>query len=935
MDYKDTLNLPKTDFPMKAGLGQLEPKLLGRWREMDVYKRVLESRQGRPMWVLHDGPPYANGHIHAGTALNKILKDIIVKSKTMEGFLSPYVPGWDCHGLPIEHQVDKSLGSKKRELSRSDIRRLCRQYAEKFVAIQSEEFQRLGVLGDWGRPYLTMRYSYEAVIAKELGRMALDGRLARSLKPVLWCGSCRTALAEAEVEYEEAQSDSIFVAFPLKEGAGLLNGDLSGREVSLAIWTTTPWTIPSNLAIAYNPSFAYGAYELGDRVLVVAKSLAGSLWPRFHLGLPSREWEVDASAMKGLKAAHPLYGRDSLIVGAQYVTLEQGTGLVHTAPGHGREDFETGLAHNLPILSPIDDDGRFTGDVPELKGLKVLEANPKVIEALEAAGALLAKETISHQYPHCWRCKNPVSFRSTPQWFVTLDEGGENPLGEGGPPKAFPETLRAETLKAIDKVAWVPRWGRERIHGMIESRPDWCVSRQRSWGVPITIFFCQNCGQWHYSEGVRDKLFQIFSEKGADAWYDLSEKELMPEGEKCPGCGGGEFRKETDILDVWFDSGCSFAAVCEERGDLPDKPDMYLEGSDQHRGWFHSSLLVSVANRGRAPYSEVLTHGYVVDGTGRKMSKSLGNTIDPDFVIKKYGADILRLWVSSENYHDDIRLSPAIMDMLSKAYFNFRNTARFILGNLFDFEPGIDAAPLSSLGALDRYVLHQLAKIIGQIRAAYKAYEFHVVYQLINKFVVLLSSLYHDVVKDRLYTWSPSHPGRRAVQTVMWRVLSSLTRLMAPILSFTAEEIWLRLSPGDASTIFTQEFPEAPDEWRDEALAAEMDSLLGLRAKANKALEEARRLKLIGGSLEARVTLSASGAELNLLKKHEPTLAELLIVSEVALMEGEPGSELVAAVAPSTYPKCPRCWIRHPEASEEFGRVCPKCREALGQGGAP
>jgi isoleucyl-tRNA synthetase len=924
MDYKDTLNLPKTDFPMKAGLGVLEPKLLARWRETRLYDRILASRAGRPTWVLHDGPPYANGHIHAGTALNKILKDVIIKSKSMEGFLSPYVPGWDCHGLPIEHQVDKNLGSKKKELSRSDIRRLCREYAERFVAIQSEEFQRLGVLGDWDEPYLTMRYSYEAVIARELGRVALSGRLTRSLKPVLWCGSCRTALAEAEVEYEEIGSDSIYVAFPLKSDPGVLSPALKGREAALVIWTTTPWTIPSNQAVAYNPAFAYGAYELGGRVLIVAKELAEGLWPKFG-GEAKLLGDVDSGALKGLKAAHPLYGRDSLVVPARYVTVEQGTGLVHTAPGHGREDFETGQAFGLPNLSPLDDDARFTKEVPELEGIKVLDANPKVIEALEQAGALLAKERLVHQYPHCWRCKKPVVFRSTPQWFVRLDEAPETGGG----------SLRAESLAAIDSVTWIPRWGRDRIHGMIESRPDWCVSRQRSWGVPITIFFCKSCGEWRYSEAIQARLFELFEKMGADAWYDLHESELLPPGERCAKCGGTDFRKETDILDVWFDSGCSFTAVCESRPDLPDRPDMYLEGSDQHRGWFHSSLLISVANRGRAPYAEVLTHGYVVDGSGRKMSKSLGNTIEPGDVIKKYGADILRLWVSSENYHDDIRLSPAIMDMLSKAYFNFRNTARFILGNLYDFDPAIDEVPLERLGPLDRYVLHLLHKLIRQIRQGYDSYEFHVVYQLVNKFVVTLSSLYHDVVKDRLYTWRASDPGRRAVQTVMRRVISALARLMAPILSFTSEEIWLRLAPGDDSSVFLERFPEAPDEWRDDALFSEMERLLESRAKANKALEEARQAKIIGGSLEAEVTLKASGEELELLRRHEPELAELLIVSSVTLIAGEEGSELSAEVRVSPHPKCPRCWIRHPDLSKDPGGVCPKCREALGPGTSP
>jgi isoleucyl-tRNA synthetase len=573
----------------------------------------------------------------------------------------------------------------------------------------------------------------------------------------------------------------------------------------------------------------------------------------------------------------------------------------------------------------LDDDSRFTKEVPELAGLKVLDANPKVIEALRAAGSLLASQTISHQYPHCWRCKKPVSFRSTPQWFVTLDESAPGAAAaRGAPAGADGGTLRARSLAAIDQVRWVPRWGRERIHGMIESRPDWCVSRQRSWGVPITIFFCRKCGEWHYTKAAQEKIFALFSKMGADAWYDLSEKELMPEGAKCLKCGGEDFRKETDILDVWFDSGCSFAAVCEVRGDLPDRPDMYLEGSDQHRGWFHSSLLVSMANRGRAPYLEVLTHGYVVDGSGKKMSKSLGNTIDPDDIIKKYGADILRLWVSAENYQDDIRISNQIMDMLAKAYFNFRNTARFILGNLYDFDPRKDALGPDKMDRLDRYVLHQLTALTDKIKAAYASYEFHAIYQSVNKFVVFLSSLYHDVIKDRLYTFKADSPERRATQTVMREVLTTLTSLMAPILSFTAEEIWSRLEP-DAS-VFLTDFPQSDPSRLIPTEAAEFERFLDLRAIINKSLEEARNTKAIGSGLEAELDVTASGEEYRILAAQD-NLAELLIVSAVRLTEDPEGTPLTAKVTPSHHPKCPRCWVRHPEVVGDG--VCPKCQKAL------
>ncbi|MDR0355644.1 MAG: isoleucine--tRNA ligase [Deltaproteobacteria bacterium] len=911
MDYKETLNLPKTDFPMKAGLAELEPKLLKRWSEMGLYQKILKQKSERPLWVLHDGPPYANGNIHMGTALNKVLKDIIIKSKSMTGYFSPYVPGWDCHGLPIEHQVDKNLGAEKAKKTRSEIRQLCREYAAKFVEVQKREFKRLGVLGEWDDPYLTMNFEYEAIIARELGEMALSGRLYHSPKPVLWCGNCRTALAEAEVEYEEHKSDSIYVAFKLVSDPAALRPDLAGEDVSLVIWTTTPWTIPANMGIAYNPSFRYGAYRLGGRVLVLSADLAETVLPKFNLGEPVSLGQINAEALFGLVARHPLYDRDSKVIPAAYVTDDQGTGLVHTAPGHGRDDYETGLAYDLPVFSPLDDQARFTEEVPELKGIKVLAANPKVIELLQEKGALLASETLEHQYPHCWRCKKPVVFRSTLQWFVSLEE----------------DDLRKKTLSAIDQINWIPRWGRDRIYGMVENRPDWCVSRQRSWGVPITLFFCEKCGQWHYSKGIQNKLFELFKAKGADVWYELEPKDLMPQGEKCAKCGGDSFKKETDILDVWFDSGCSFAAVCEHRDYLPDKPDMYLEGSDQHRGWFHSSMLVSMANRKRPPYSEVLTHGYVVDGAGKKMSKSLGNTIEPDYVISKYGADIIRLWVSAENYQDDIRLSNAIMDMLAKAYFNFRNTARFMLGNIHDFDPAKDSRPLAEMDELDRYVLHQLAVLTTKVRKAYDGYEFHIIYQLVNKFVVLLSSLYHDVIKDRLYTLRADDPARRASQTVMWTVISSLTRLMAPILSFTAEEIWLRLKPSDDSSVFLEDFPEPQAEHLNPEEAQKFERLLELRTQAYKALEQARKSKIIGSGLEAELILTASGDDFELLSKH-PNLAELFIVSQTTLKRKDEG-ELTAEVALCSHPKCPRCWLRRPEVPEDQSGVCDKCRKAL------
>lgn len=903
---------------MKAGLTQLEPKLLERWGKKNLYQEIVKRRQGAPEWVLHDGPPYANGQIHMGHALNKILKDIIIKSKTMSGYLSPYVPGWDCHGLPIEHQVDKALGSKKREMTKGDIRRQCRAYAEKFVAIQSEGFQRLGVFGEWDKPYLTMDYQYEAVIARELGRFALSGAMFQSPKPVMWCGSCRTALAEAEVEYENHTSHSIFVAFPLISESAVLAQELAGERVFFLIWTTTPWTIPSNQGIAYNPEFKYGAWKLADgRVMVMAEGLAETVLGKFGQAA-EKLTSLETKNFEGLVARHPFYERESKIVPAMYVTLDQGTGLVHTAPGHGREDYETGLKYDLPLFSPLDDGARYTKDVPEWEGQNVLAANPAIIEHLKSAGALLAVESIEHQYPHCWRCKKPLIFRSTPQWFISMEQTG----------------LRDKALKAIDQVRWIPKWGRDRIYSMIENRPDWCISRQRSWGVPITIFLCRECGQWHYSQAISDHLYQLISQKGADVWFDLPVEDLLPPGEKCSKCGSANFEKETDILDVWFDSGCSFVDTMEGRDYLPDVPDMYLEGSDQHRGWFHSSLLVSIGTRDRAPYREVLTHGYVVDGQGRKMSKSVGNTIGPEEVINKYGADILRLWVAAENYQDDIRISSQILDMLAKAYFNFRNTCRFILGNLYDFNPAVDSANLDDLSEMDRYVLHELNQLVEKIRKAYDDYEFHGIYHLLNNFVVELSAFYHDVIKDRLYTLAPNDPKRRGTQTVMHQVVSAMTRLMAPVLSFTCEEIWGYLpAVKEDDSVFLTDFPEVNPAWHNPELAGRWENLLKIRVRVNKELEVARREKIIGAPLDAQVELTAAGAALALLKQYEAQLTDIFIVSSVKLGEGAieetDGLAVLAKVSPSSDPKCPRCWVHAPEVPADQSGLCRKCQAAI------
>ena len=761
-DYKDTLNLPRTPFRMKAGLQNLEPDMLARWEEMNLYQRLRDAAKGRVPYILHDGPPYANGNIHLGTAFNKVLKDIIVKSRQMSGFDAVYVPGWDCHGLPIEHEVDKKLGAKKREMNQAEVRKECRAYAEKFIDVQREEFKRLGVLGKWEDPYLTMNYAYEAVTARELAAFYQKGSVYRSKKPIYWCNSCRTALAEAEVEYHDHTSPSIFVAFPVIDDLGAKYPELAGREVYLVIWTTTPWTIPSNLAVAAHPDFEYAALGVDNKAYIMASRLGPLCMDTFGL----EGWElltnIDPRDLEGLKARHPLYDRESVGVLADYVTLETGTGLVHTAPGHGREDYETGLRYGLEAYSPLDDSGRFTSEVELFAGQEVFEANPNVVKALDERGALMATEEITHSYPHCWRCKKPVIFRATHQWFISMEHND----------------LRKKALEAItDKVNWVPKWGRERIYGMIESRPDWCISRQRAWGVPIIIFSCKQCGRSLLTPEIAQHVVDIFAKEGADAWFAREVKDLVPPGTVCPDCGSSDLKREKDILDVWFDSGTSQAAVLLERDDQRWPADLYLEGSDQHRGWFHSSLLCSVGVRDEPPYRNVLTHGFVVDGDGRKMSKSLGNVIPPKQVINRYGAEILRLWVAAEDYTDDIRISEEILKQLAEAYRRVRNTMRFMLGNLADFDPAKDQVDAAAMSEMDRLMLHRLQALIRRMRKGYDEFAFHTVFHGLHNFCVVdLSGFYLDVLKDRLYTSAPASQARRAAQTVIYRILDALVR---------------------------------------------------------------------------------------------------------------------------------------------------------------
>jgi len=927
MDYKQTLNLPKTEFPMRANLVKKEPEILKNWEAMDLYKLIRRSSKGRKRYMLHDGPPYANGHIHMGTAFNKILKDIIVKSKQMAGFDAPYVPGWDCHGLPIEHKVDMKLGSRKAGMSQVEIRQYCRQYAEKYIDIQRNEFKRLGVLGEWENPYLTMNYPFEATIVREFGKFALNGSLVRSKKPIYWCVSCKTALAEAEVEYEDHTSPSIFVKFPMISDLGQSYPALKGKNVSVVIWTTTPWTIPANLAIALHPGLEYVASETRDnQVLILAKGLLNVCMDTF--GIKSYEVleEFKASDLENLKAKHPLYDRPSVIVLAPYVTLEAGTGCVHTAPGHGREDYETGLEYNLDVYSPVDDSGRFTDDVEYFAGMDVFESNRAVNKELQEKGALLKEEDISHEYPHCWRCKRPVIFRSTEQWFISMERND----------------LRKETLKAIKEVSWIPAWGRERIYNMIANRPDWCISRQRSWGVPITIFFCKGCDHPLISQEIVDHVTQMVEESGADIWFIKPEKELLPPGARCPECNGDQFRKETDILDVWFDSGVSYAAVMEKRGYLDSPSDLYLEGSDQHRGWFHSSLLCSVGTRRNAPYKSVLTHGFVVDGKGKAMHKSAGNVVSPDDLIKNYGAEILRLWVAGEDYRDNIRLSKEILQRLTEAYRRIRNTCRYILGNLNDFDTERDSVSYLEMEELDQWALNRLRELNGRVLKAYEDFDFHLVYHNLHNFCVLdLSSFYLDIIKDRLYTSPMKSTARRSAQTAMSEILETLVRLMAPVLSFTAEEIWQYMKGNNRpASVHADLFVPVNEAYKAPELASRWEVILAIRKEVTKALELARKEKKIGHPLDASVTLGLSPELTEKAAPYADQLRSVFIVSSVDMveldrMEGVPESETVQGlkveVFPSSDPKCERCWIHDPTVGHNSDRptICKRCQQAL------
>jgi isoleucyl-tRNA synthetase len=930
MDYKHTLNLPQTAFPMRANLPAREPEILARWKSEALYQRLLARTAGGERYLLHDGPPYANGNVHLGTALNKIIKDVVVKRQLMGGRHAPYIPGWDCHGMPIEHQVLRDLGPAARDMTRLEIRRRCRAFAEKYYGIQREQFQRLGVLGDWDDPYLTMTPAYEASIIRMFRKLVEGGFIYRGLRPVHWCTICSTALAEAEVEYTEHTSPSIYVRFPLLLEAGELESlarsaadaaalRTAAGHIAVVIWTTTPWTLPANLAVCFNPTLDYVALDCGTEWLIVATRLADAFIAAAEIGSRiERRIPVDLATLDGRDVfQHPLFDRASRAVFETHVTADTGTGCVHTAPGHGYEDFQVGQKYGLPVLTPVDASGRFTADAGPYAGREVFATNSAIVDDLRTNGRLVHAQSMAHSYPHCWRSKNPLIFRATEQWFLRVDHAG----------------LRATAAAEIEHVTWVPRWGRDRIANMMQTRPDWCLSRQRAWGVPIPAFSCDACGTFHADPVAIAHIEAVFRTRGSDAWYELSAAELLPPGYRC-ACGGTAFTLDDNILDVWFDAGCSHDAVLNERH-LGWPADLYVEAVDQHRGWFQVSLITSVATTGQAPYRAVLTHGLILDERAKKMSKSLGNVISPDEVIAKHGADILRLLFASVDFTADTCFSQSLVTPLLESYRRIRNTCRFLLGNLADFDPQRDGVPTRALPDLDRWILHRAQQLLARSLAAYDEFAFHVVVQtLVNFCAVDLSALYLDIVKDRLYTSGRASHGRRAAQTTLYRLLDLITRVMAPILSYTADEIWSYSPAKHTDTVFEAGLPAVDPALVDDALAAEWERLLAARAVVTKALEEARKQAVIGHSLDARVQLVPSEGLLPLLERHHADLPAFFIVSQVELATALGGDEhtarspdLAVCVEPARGAKCARCWnfSERVGADPAYPDLCERC----------
>ncbi len=923
MDYSKTLNLPQTDFPMRASLPRREPEIEKFWDECNIYKQVQAANRGKPKFILHDGPPYANGRIHLGHTLNKILKDIIVKYRSMNGYDAPYIPGWDTHGLPIERQAIKDLGLDRHAIDVIKFRNKCRDYALKYVNIQREEFKRLGVRGDWEHPYLTLEPEYEAAQIGVFGAIAQKGYIYKGLKPVYWCTDCETALAEAEVEYSDRRSPSIYVKFPVDDSKDLF--DAAGSSV--VIWTTTPWTLPANVAICLHPQYEYVLVAAGEERLLMAAELCQQVMTAVGIDDYQVIDTFSGTDLEGIVCRNPLLDRDSVLILGDHVTLEQGTGCVHTAPGHGLEDYEIGSQYGLQVISPLDDRGRFTEEGGSFAGLFVFDANKAVVEELEAKGALLHFSFIEHQYPHCWRCKHPLIFRATKQWFASVDG------------------FRQRALEAIDEVKWIPSWGRDRIYNMMTDRSDWCISRQRTWGVPIPIFYCLKCEKEIINDATISHLQELFRQHGSNIWFAREAKDLIPEGLTCPQCGSRDFRKETDTMDVWFDSGSSHEAVLTQRPELSWPADLYLEGSDQHRGWFNSSLSTAIITRNRAPYRQVLTHGFLVDEEGRKMSKSLGNGIEPADVIKEKGADILRLWVSSADYRRDVAASPNIMQQITEAYRKIRNTSRFLLANLYDYDPQKDKVNYGQMLELDRWALDRLQRLIAKVTKAYEEYEFHVVYHAIHNFCAVdLSAVYLDIIKDRLYTWGTCSLGRRSAQTVLYETINVLTRLLTPILAFTAEEIWRYLPTDKEKPLSVQlaDWPQVKKEFMDDQLQEKWNKILQVREIVSGALEKARREQKLGNSLNAAVHLYPDPELYEFLQPLEEELTTIFIVSQASLHApgDEPSAEfftdesipgLKVVIRKADGDKCERCWMLSETVGQdtEHPGLCERCAAVL------
>lgn len=913
MDYKKTLNLPGTAFPMKADLANREPGILEYWEKTGGYSKSI-SDSGRPPFILHDGPPYANGDIHIGHALNKVLKDFVVRYKAMRGYWAPYVPGWDCHGQPIDHQVEKQLNGKT--VPAREFRAMCRDYALKFVDRQAKEFKRLGVRGNFTDPYLTLNHEYEAAVVNTFAKMYRKGLIYRGLKPVYWCYHDKTALAEAEIEYEDEMSPSIYVRFPLT--APFTPLDAYKEPKSIVIWTTTPWTLPANVAVAVHPDEEYAAVRSKGEILIMAARLVPLVAEEAGLKDTEVVAKFSGRELAGLTTKHPILDKESVVITAGYVTLDAGTGCVHIAPGHGEEDYLVGQENDLPVVMPVDDLGLFTDEAGKWAGRNVREANPDIVKDLAERELLLKSGEVAHSYPHCWRCKNPVIYRATKQWFVRMDEGD----------------LRKNALKAIKDVEWIPPGGEKRITSMVEERPDWCISRQRTWGVPLPILYCAKCGEPIITETTLQAIEDLFKAEGADSWYIKEAGDIAPVGTKCGECGHTKFLKGTDILDVWFESGTSHAAVLRTRNDQRWPADLYLEGSDQHRGWFQLSLLVSVALSDAAPYRGVLTHGFIVDGQGRKMSKSLGNVISPLDLMETNGADILRLWVSSGDYSSPaVAISDEILDRIGESYRRIRNTIRFLLGNLADFESAKDAVAYEDMTEIDRWALMRTHRLIDNVTRAYDGYRFHEAYREAYNFCAVdMSAFYLDVLKDRLYTYLTDSRDRRSAQTAMQEILLVITKIMAPILCFTAEEIWqgLPLEYRDAESVHLSDWPEADGRYLEEALDVKWTRLRGVRDEALKALEEARNEKLIGNALDAKVELYASGKMYEFLKENEGELPTLFIVSQVKVIKADSG-ELTVKVAKADGEKCERCWNYSKERGRdnEHPTLCPRCAETV------